>query len=671
MPESSNLANLPLDILVLIFPYLDAESFLSLCSTCKDLHQDNIRLDPTFWSHATRTTFRIPNRPIVQSNGRRWQRLYRRLLTQSRVFTWGSNTNGCLGHSYDKVAPTVWGRGGDPPRMRRLMLRDSVSWPKEMENSRNIGIIADLQCGGWSTTLLNSKGILYNVGTLDGGNRAWTDPILSPLKFPSGFPRPTERYDPYVAIRQFSSGRSHILGVADSGTIWSWYDKPKAGLHIKFLHHDVVESGSADSSSRRHGHVRRVVAGWNKSSAYITGIGIVLWEPVSLEAQAAGVELDTMLINETAVVPKASYLRPRRSHRDIDSATHQLGEEVGEVTSFIILENYVLFVTDLCRLFCAKVTFNVDFLDVANILELLPLQRTSTEDSTPCITDIHGSFRSFAVLKSTGEVLTVKQQYLDACWDIAFSGTLALGSLDEHAPFRGHIHRISALQNAGVIAMAFGDYHFHALHASGAITSYGVEPQGCGALGLGQCAPSESEVSEGMLRGIRSQGFARDGKLLPHAYARGRQVWFQPEKRVWLEFLAAGGKYPSTALARGRTPVSGPPDIITRAQNMQGEVSEWIEQRGRAWDKRPEIREEDEDGLGAYFALSVAAAGWHSGALVLVNEELVKKIGYRYVWAHDLFPRLRLSNGIEMPGSGPFDEWGEEGRPEWDENFTI
>lgn len=645
------------------------------------------------------------------------------------------------------------------------MLTNNVPWPKEMENTGDIGITADLQCGGWSTTMLNSKGILYNVGTMDGQNYTSTDPILSPLKYPPGYPQPTERYDPYVAIRQFSSGRQHVLGVADSGTIWSWYDERKIGLHIKFLHHDIVESGSSSPSSTGHGHVRSVVAGWDKSSAYISDIGIVLWEPIR-GGTPVHIELDTMLINNTAVVPGTSYVRPRGSARDTDPESHQLGETVGEVTSYILLEHYVLFTTDTHRLFCARVTFNTDFLDAPDILELLPLQRASNEDSTPCITDVHGSFRSFAVLKSTGEVLTAKQEYLDACWAFAFEGPLALGSLadlpysngdpipppvqggtaDEHAPFRGHIFRIPALQNAGVIALAFGDYHFHALHSSGAITSYGTEPHASGALGLGTCSPSANEIAEGTLRGIKTQGFSRDGKLVAAAETTGRQVWFQPEKEEWLKFLSKGGADQNEA--RGRV------EAVVREESVQAEVSEWVEKKGRAWDEMPELAQENEDGLGAYFALSVAAAGWHSGALVLVNDKLVKRIGesvvledlavkerepegpepqvsedpatsvpgegegaaadqgtlnfnfstvmnvlqnfgrsflglppvvdpnapqappsqateqetrfsnpfaspepgYRYKWAEDSFPRLRLSDGREMPGSVEFDE---------------
>jgi SCF-associated factor 1 len=195
------------------------------------------------------------------------------------------------------------------------------------------------------------------------------------------------------------------------------------------------------------------------------------------------------------------------------------------------------------------------------------------------------------------------------------------------------------------------------------------------------------------------------------------------------------------------------------------------------------LKDQDEDGLGAYFALSVTAAGWHSGALVLVNDDLAQKIsqaceipdpkavspkeaeaeakgeesnanpsseeasanssdsnnvstplpsslfstaldygrwflgvapysaasssssssslsnnsrqqsnnntqpsarrhfepadygaspreGRLYAWAGDHFPRLRLSDGREMPGTVEFDEW-RYGRPEWDLEFSL
>lgn len=146
--RSTSITDLPLDILVLVFPYLDAKSFLALCSTCKAFQQPSIRLDPAYWSHATRVTFRVPNQPVVQHDGVRWQKMYKRLLTQSRVFTWGSNTYNRLGHDEREQA----GHNPTMPRMPRFQparWRGSTSCavPTEMDHARELGVIADMQCG--------------------------------------------------------------------------------------------------------------------------------------------------------------------------------------------------------------------------------------------------------------------------------------------------------------------------------------------------------------------------------------------------------------------------------------------------------------------------------------------------------------------------------------------
>jgi SCF-associated factor 1 len=345
------------------------------------------------------------------------------------------------------------------------------------------------------------------------------------------------------------------------------------------------------------------------------------------------------------------------------------------------------------------------------------------------------------VFTRSGAVLTCHQDRLNSILDgFAQTGTGALFT------------RIPALQNKNVISVAFGDYHFHALHSPGYITSYGNEPQACGALGLGGHGDPE-----GRLRGIRYSGMGGDGRLVPHAYTEGRRIWFEEEKRQWIKFLTSGGADPEEAAERVRMAI-GSPDLAG-----QGEVSEWVEQQGRAWEEKYGLQDQDEDGLGAYFALSVTAAGWHSGALVLVNEELAQKIsaaceipdpkaeapalatvnddeeaeeaknvstqpsssllstvldygrwflgvgpysasspssntwqsnstqpagvesrrapgpadygaspreGMLYTWAGDHFPRLRLRDGREMPGTVEFDEW-RYGRPEWDLDFTL
>ena len=59
MSEVKNITELPLDVLLAIFPYLDAKSFLAFCSTCKAFQQPSIRLDPAYWSLQTRSKYQL------------------------------------------------------------------------------------------------------------------------------------------------------------------------------------------------------------------------------------------------------------------------------------------------------------------------------------------------------------------------------------------------------------------------------------------------------------------------------------------------------------------------------------------------------------------------------------------------------------------------------------
>ena len=140
-----NLLDLPVDVLYLILPHLDVPSFISLTSSCRALRDPDLSEDPAFWSSSTRSTFRVPNQPVVAHDGKRWRSLYKRLFTQSRVFTWGSNAKANLGHSFE----TQERLAALPPAMRRrhALRARNVSWATEMENYRELGIIADLQTG--------------------------------------------------------------------------------------------------------------------------------------------------------------------------------------------------------------------------------------------------------------------------------------------------------------------------------------------------------------------------------------------------------------------------------------------------------------------------------------------------------------------------------------------
>jgi SCF-associated factor 1 len=472
---------------------------------------------------------------------------------------------------------------------------------------------------------------VHTVGVLDGGRVFAASERLQPLRFPPGYPSSSDnaKFDePAITIRQFSAGRSHILAVSDTGRIWSWYHVKSPALQVKFANVDMKEISLADKTSKQstYGKVKQVVAGWSRSSAYIYGTGIVVWDPV--ERDDDDESTDTMLVMENAEVPNTGYQRLKDTRKQ-SAEERTLGEDVGAILNYIILEHYVVFVTDIGKVFCGRFG---EKNTVDNILELGALRNQA---GSPL--DVQGSFRSFAVFRNN-EVITSDQNYLDACWNDQRNNS-------EQTRIEG-LRKIPTLQNSDVISVAFGDYHYLALHSNGKITSYGKELGACGALGLGG-----EDDDEGRARGIVYDRFSHDGSLLSHTSANGRQVWFDSKKKEWLNHIMKGGKGSEEANDRIA--------LFRDEINVQGEVSEWIEQEGRAWDNRYT----GDDELGAYFALGISAAGWHSGALVLVNEELAGQESSR-TFEDETFPRLKLADGTEMPGTKDFDQW-REGRPEW------
>lgn len=483
-------------------------------------------------------------------------------------------------------------------------------------------------CRGWSTTLLTSKGSLHTAGVLDGQRITYDRRPLQTLSFPEGYPSnaaQAQYEEPSVAIRQFSSGRAHILALSDSGRLWSWFDTKKPALQVKFATLQINElslHGTANTTWT-FGQIRQVVAGWSRSSALVNGIGIVVWDPVERDHGDEGT--DTMLVLEHAEVPKTSYQRVKGAQES--DAQRDLSEEVGAVTNYIMLEHYVVFTTDLGKVFCGR------FGERNKIDEVLELRQLRHEKGAPL--DVQGSFRSFAAFRD-GEVITSDQNYLESCMRHRYDNPEQIGVVG--------LKKIPALQNSNVISVAFGDYHYLALHANGKITTYGTENSACGALGLG----SNGDGTVGKARGVVYDRFNGNGHLLPHAYTLGRQVWFDARKNEWLAQTAHDHAHAQESGERRQLWDSDP--------IVQGEVSEWFEQEARAWDQ-----DGGEDGLGAYFALRVSAAGWHSGALVLVNDELAQKEP-TYNREPRPFPRLRLSDGREMPGEKDFDEW-RESRP--------
>jgi len=111
--------------------------------------------------------------------------------------------------------------------------------------------------------LLNSLGQLFLCGIADGEKpeREFRKPGL--LGFPPGYPPTTrDRYEPDTAVKQYSVGRSRVMGLSDSGKMWEWANGGKPGLLVKLVSVDVAEGAKFGK-----GRVTRVVSGTTIPSA--------------------------------------------------------------------------------------------------------------------------------------------------------------------------------------------------------------------------------------------------------------------------------------------------------------------------------------------------------------------------------------------------------------------
>lgn len=335
---------------------------------------------------------------------------------------------------------------------------------------------------------------------------------------------------------------------------------------------------------------------------YVNGIGIVYW-PHEIAVKYQNAEADAVLI-DTATVPGTGFSKSHIGRGDPAS----LQSRIGQVTNHIVLENYIVFTT-LNKVFLYRTDFPLLDLQPREPVELTSFYPTSA-DVHFSIRDLQGSFRSFAVFTTTGAVLIGDRAMLDTFYSAAYESESTDVSLPQP-------RIIPALQNNSITAIAFGDHHFQALRSDGTIMAYGMDIQACGAFGLG------FPEGTGPLRGLRFNGASSNGTLGDDV---GREVWFDPTMHRWLADMKKKGSVEGEAKARGDMVMSinKPPWQDPAAAIAAGE---YFEREGRKWEDG--ITEEGE--MGGYFVLKVAAAGWHTAALVLVDEEKVEKARQKHV----------------------------------------
>ena len=94
-----------------------------------------------------------------------------------------------------------------------------------------------------------------------------------------------------------------------------------------------------------------------------------------------------------------------------------------------------------------------------------------------------------------------------------------------------------------------------------------------------------------------------------------RTIWFEQEKKLWLSSMNA--KASQTNIL----------DEIASHEYGRQALGDWFERQGSRWGEG--VLHEDE--MGAYFAFKVSAAGWHSGALVLADEEKAARVREKFL----------------------------------------
>ena len=532
-------------------------------------------------------------------------------------------------------------------------------WPTEVDIPDEVGVIADLQCGGWSTTVLSAAGKLYTSGVIDSRNGRLIGEATDHFRRLEYLTQSTS------AINQFSSGRSHVLALTDHGQIISWDRINQKGLMV------VSRSGT-----QFDGKPTRVAAGWAESSAYLPRLGIVYWSPFRND------QTDEMVDGK----PVQEKVIPGTARRATDTG-------YVEVLRHVVLEDFIVYITSQSKIYaCCMRTDTPDQMEPSEP----PFEVPGFNAPDRQLKDVQGQFRKFSVFAATGEVLSGDVDYLRGCAEVAREHPNVLGSGDWSTMTTLLASRpldIPALQHTGVIALAYGDYHYQALHADGKITSYGTDSQSCGSLGLW------GPETGGRFRGLRRSGPGPRGdtQIMPIANIRGRQVWFEPERKDWLQWLEGELRLPGL-LAQGQ-----PARQLWDTDSIkQAAFSEWVEQEGKHWEDGPGVSKTSEHpaqtageestgdyaNLGSYFAVAIAAAGWHSGAMVLFDEDKAHEVRSKwvaqrkhndeydedktrympgafesleldevYLWKKEGFPKVRLPNGYEMPGEGEPRPW--------------
>lgn len=343
-----------------------------------------------------------------------------------------------------------------------------------------------------------------------------------------------------------------------------------------------------------------LLAGWDRNSIYVMNVGLVYWAAVRDSDIVRGHQQETlavadMMLTDSVIIPGTGF-PTGKIHR---SVMDNLASRIGRVTYHVVLARYIVFTTDLDKVFCYSTTFPMPALDMREPIELTTFYTASAGDRFR-VRDLQGAFTRFAISTYEGNVLTASHDLLDAFWNAADTES------NRESQILPSPALIPPLQDNSIASLAFGDYHFLALRSNGTAATYGEEPERCGALGLGSDMPFAS------LRGVIQGTSAGGPHRLPEG--EGRTIWFEPLMKTWLLDVWRQRLWMSEDNELGVLLTEG-------NEGARKAYANYFEAEGEKWEES--VTKEDD--MGAYFVLKVAAGGWSSAALVLVDEEKAEK----------------------------------------------
>ncbi|PUU80788.1 regulator of chromosome condensation 1/beta-lactamase-inhibitor protein II [Tuber borchii] len=446
--EPLSLGDFPSEILDRILDHVGYKGAINLSRTSKGFYNTLYNEETGYWKREAQRVFKTPH---VDSliNKVPWRYLFQG-MAKAHVYTWGQGADGRLGHDRSP-----------PDNYRRFPY--SVAVPFEILGLRD-KFVVDIVGGGWSTSFLTSDGHVYIAGRLSDRLGGGEETPTAEIKFPE-------------PISQLSSGRDHLIALSNKGRVYTCIDKSQGAQRVKFS----AMASDSDSGcltpdkiggvAEDIGWVKKVVGGWDRCAALISGIGIVVWRPTDSREHIPGPYTPSV-----RVIRGTNYLdKPPKGISAEVLAGVQKHKSIGQVVDFTLGEGYLVFLTITGKVFAVS-GFDQEF-DQAAPVELVHF---SSPEGQPPVNRISGNFRRFAVLNKEGTVRV---------GDVDIVRNSAEGKTEGVKPIRR-----PDFASYKVVDIAFGDHHGLALTDEGEILSWGTESRMCGCLGLGDQLPGMGMV---------------------------------------------------------------------------------------------------------------------------------------------------------------------------------